>query len=71
MDLQTLIADAELSFGFSYGSGLGAIVLGVVAIVFLLTVKPTSLRIMNILRLLRSLDPREGRKRVSKSQRPD
>jgi hypothetical protein len=53
MNLTELIANAELNIGVAEGSGLGAVLLALVAIAFLIGRKPSSESLVRLFKTMR------------------
>ena len=50
--ISDLVSDAEMSFGFISGTGLGSVLLAIVIIVFLLRIKPDARWMVELLKSL-------------------
>ena len=53
MNLAELIAEAELNIGIADGSGLGAVLLALVAIAFIIGRKPSSRSLVTLFKTMR------------------
>lgn len=67
MSLSELISDAKMSFGFIEGTGLGAVLLAIVTVVFLLRSRRSSISLPEILKQIRPGNEGRGTELVSKA----